>query len=325
MEENSIVKKVFITGIGGFAGRYLTKALKGKVDIFGGELDPEKCCQSELYHKHATIYSMDINQREQVCELLDQIKPDIIYHMAAVVPIYIAISNPEIPLTTNVLGTLNLFQSLRKLEQKPRVIMGGSCEEYGLIKPEETPISEKQPLRPANTYAVSKIGQTMLGIQYFRSYNLPIMTGRAFNLTGPGQSTVYACSSFAKKIAEIMLGLAPPVVNVGNLSAKRDYNDIRDIVRGYICIAESGEPGDVYNICSGQAVSMQEILDHLIELSEINIEIKTDPKKFRPSDINLVIGNNLKLKSIGYEPQYSLLQTLKDVLHYWLKNLATPA
>ena len=233
---------------------------------------------------------------------------------------------PAETLTTNIIGQLNIFEAVRKLKSSARMHVAGSSEEYGWVESHELPIKETNALRPLSPYGVSKVTQNLLGYQYAKSYGLHIVRTRAFNHTGPRRGEVFATSNFAKQIASIEAGLAPPVVSVGNLKARRDFSDVRDIVRGYWLALERGEPGEVYNICSGRGVAIGEMLEILLGFSDRKIEIVQDPKRFRPSDVEILEGDCTKFKKqTGWTPEIPLERTLEDLLNYWRERLARSA
>ena len=184
------------------------------------------------------------------------------------------------------------------------------------------PLTEDSPLRPLSPYGVSKVGQDMLAYQYHASYGMAIVRTRAFNHTGPRRGEAFATSTFAKQIAEIELGMRDPVVHVGNLSAQRDFTDVRDVVRAYFLACTQGEPGEVYNICTGISVTIQEILDTLLELAQCEVSVEIDPERLRPSDVQLLRGDASKLtEATGWRPEIELRQTLADLLEYWRERL----
>jgi GDP-4-dehydro-6-deoxy-D-mannose reductase len=194
------------------------------------------------------------------------------------------------------------------------------------VEPGELPIKETNPLRPLSPYGVSKVTQDLLGYQYAKSYQLYIVRTRAFNHTGPRRGEVFATSNFAKQIASIEAGLQEPTIQVGNLEAKRDFSDVRDVVRGYWLALEHGEPGEVYNICSGHAVSIGEMLQILLQLSNRKIDVVPDPKRFRPSDVQILEGDCTKFKTLsGWRPEIPLEKTLEDLLSYWRERLGVGA
>jgi len=200
----------------------------------------------------------------------------------------------------------------------PRFLAIGSSEEYGLVHEDELPIKESNPLRPLSPYAVSKVTQDLMAYQYFKSYALPIVRARAFNHEGPRRGDVFVTSNFARQIAEIEAGNHEPTIHVGNLKAVRDYTDVRDIVRGYWLLLERGDPGQVYNLCSGRGWAIQEILDFLLgESINTSIRVREDPARLRPSDVPVLIGDCSRLTALGWKPRIPFEQTLRDLLGYW--------
>lgn len=187
-----------------------------------------------------------------------------------------------------------------------------------MVYPDEVPIKETNPLRPLSPYAVSKVAQDMLGYQYWMSFKVDSVRTRGFNHEGPRRGPVFVASDFAKQIADIEKGKKAPVVDVGNLEAKRDFTDVRDMVRAYVLALEKCEPGEVYNICSGKAWTIQKTLDHLLSMSKAKIEVREDPARLRPSDVPILLGDNSKfVKATGWQPTIPFEQTLKDMLEHW--------
>jgi len=228
-------------------------------------------------------------------------------------------------LTTNIISQVNLFEAMRDLKIAPRFLAIGSSEEYGLVRPDELPIKETNPLRPLSPYAVSKVTQDMLGYQYFKSYGLPIIRTRAFNHEGPRRGDVFVTSNFARQITEIEAGLREPVIFVGDLKPKRDYSDVRDIVRGYWALLERGEPGEVYNLCSGKSWPIQHVLDFLLGQSRVKgIAVKIDPARLRPSDVMELEGDPSKIeRAVGWKVEIPFERTLMDLLDYWRQRTPT--
>jgi len=221
-------------------------------------------------------------------------------------------------LTTNIIGQTNLFEAIRAVNCPTRVQLACSSEEYGMVRPEETPIKETNPLRPLSPYAVSKVAQDLMGYQYHQSYNMHIVRTRGFNHTGPRRGDVFVTSNFARQIAEIEKGRHEPVIYVGNLNAVRDFTDVRDTVVAYYLALEKGKPGDVYNVATGKGYKISEMLDILLGFSKVKIQTRQDPKRMRPSDVELLLGDATKLRTeTGWEPKYRFEQTMKDLLEYW--------
>jgi GDP-4-dehydro-6-deoxy-D-mannose reductase len=266
---------------------------------------------------------MDILDATSCHRALAAVEPDWIFHLAAQSFVPTSWSAPASTITTNVLGQLNLFEALRSLDRlDTRFHVCGSSEEYGYVAREETPITEDNALRPLSPYGVSKVGQDLLGYQYFRSYGLHAVRTRAFNHGGPRRGDVLLPSDFAKQIAEIEKGLREPVVKVGNLEALRDFTDVRDMVRAYWLALEKGEPGEVYNIGTGNAPSIGEILDSMLSMTEASVEVRQVPEKMRPSDVEILISDSSRFRAAtGWEPQISLDQMLSDTLEYWRERV----
>jgi GDP-4-dehydro-6-deoxy-D-mannose reductase len=217
-----------------------------------------------------------------------------------------------------VIGQVNIFEAVRHVGLKPRIQLACSSEEYGMVFPGEIPIKETNPLRPLSPYAVSKVAQDLLGYQYWMSWKLDCVRTRGFNHEGPRRGPVFVASDFAKQIADIEKGRRPPVLSVGNLDAKRDFTDVRDIVKGYWLALEKGEPGEVYNLCRGRAWSIREVLDLLLGMTKVKVEVRQDPARLRPSDVPILLGDSSKFaKATGWAPTIPFEQTLRDMLEYW--------
>ena len=193
-----------------------------------------------------------------------------------------------------------------------------------MVYPDEVPIKESNPLRPLSPYGVSKVGQDMLGYQYFMSYGMDVVRTRGFNHTGPRRGPVFVCSDFAKQLVDIEKGLRPPVMRVGNLDAKRDFTDVRDMVRGYWLALEKGKPGEVYNICSGRSMSIGDMLGMLIDMSGLEVTVERDPSRLRPSDVEILEGDNSRFhEDTGWEPEIPIEKTFADLLEFWRTCPAT--
>jgi GDP-4-dehydro-6-deoxy-D-mannose reductase len=264
------------------------------------------------------LVECDIRDGNSVKEALQASRPDYIFHLAAQSFVPTSWRAPVETLTTNVIGQVHLLEAVRALKLDCRIQIAGSSEEYGLVREDEVPVTEANALRPLSPYGVSKVGQDLLGYQYHRTYGMHIVRTRAFNHTGPRRGEVFAESSFARQIAEIEAGKREPVLLVGNLEAKRDYSDVRDIVRAYLLALEKGLSGEVYNICSGQTHTIQAVLDLLLSFTRSKIEVQQDPARMRPSDVMVLLGDCSKFRQqTGWEPTIPLAQTLRDLLDHW--------
>ncbi len=318
------MEKCLITGITGFAGSHLTDYLLtlSDVEVHGVLRWRSRTEHISHFAGNVVMHECDVRDLSSVIRVLKTVKPDKIFHLAAQSYVPTSWSAPSESITTNVIGTLNIFEASRHLDLNPRIQLACSSEEYGMVYENEVPVKETNLLRPLSPYAVSKVGEDLLGYQYFHSYGLHIIRTRAFNHTGPRRGDVFVCSNFAKQIALMEKGAVEPVLHVGNLEAKRDFTDVRDIVRGYYLALEKGEPGEAYNICTGKAYSIKEIIDMLLEMTSIKVEFKVDQERIRPSDVPLLIGDNTKFKkATGWSPSISFSKTLKDVLTYWRETV----
>jgi GDP-4-dehydro-6-deoxy-D-mannose reductase len=258
-----------------------------------------------------------------VKSLMADVRPDKIFHLAAQSFVPSSWNAPAESLTTNIISQLNIFEAMREAKLLDTWIqIACSSEEYGMVHAEEVPIKETNPLRPLSPYAVSKVGQDYLAYQYFMSYGIKAVRTRGFNHTGPRRGEVFVCSNFSKQAVEIEKKKRPPVIHVGNLDAERDFTDVRDMVRAYWLSLEKCEPGEVYNICSGEAISIQELLNMVIAQTGIKIEVKQDPSRLRPSDVRRLRGDFSKFhKATGWKPSIPFKQTLHDIMDFWRETI----
>lgn len=316
--------RILITGISGFAGSHLAEYFldEGKHEVYG-TIKWRSDRQNIIgIQDKIRLYECDIKDAFSVNTIIEQIKPDQIFHLAAQSYVLFSWRAPQETLTTNIIGEVNLFEAVRAAKLDPYIHIAGSSEEYGMVYPDELPIKETNPLRPLSPYGVSKVTQDFLGYQYFKSYGLKIVRTRAFNHTGPRRGAVFATSNFAKQIIEIEKGKRKPVIQVGNLEAVRDFLDVRDVAKAYAFSLSKGEPGEVYNISSGVGVKIKDMLDKLIALSKVNLKTETDPSRMRPSDVELLIGSAEKFKkATGWKPAIPFDQTLTDLLEYWRQRI----
>ena len=304
--------KALITGVNGFVGNYLSKYLiEQGYTVYGTVIE------DNVIMENVNIKKMNLLNQEEVMETIKSIKPDQIYHLAGQSAVGLSWKEPTLTMNVNINGTINLLDAVRENNIDTKVLIIGSSDEYGVIKPEECPISEEHVLNPSSPYAISKVTQEQIAKLYINSYKMNLIMVRAFNHIGPKQSKNFVVSDFASKVAEIEKG-AEPVMRVGNLEAYRDFTDVRDIVRGYAMLMENGTIGELYNIGSGNAYKIQDILDVLLSLSNTKIKVEIDPERLRPSDVPIIQCDNSKIKShINWVPQYDIKNTLKDTLDYW--------
>lgn len=312
--------RILITGISGFAGSHLADYFlaQGKHEIFGTIKWRSNRENIRHIEDKVRLLECDIRDAFAMKAVLEATKPDRIFHLAAQSYVPFSWRVPQETLGTNIIGELNLFEGVRGLNLDPMIHIAGSSEEYGLVKPDELPITETNPLRPLSPYAVSKVAQDLLGYQYFKSYGLKIVRTRAFNHTGPRRGEVFVTSNFARQLVEIEYGKRESVLQVGNLDAVRDFSDVRDVVRAYALALEKGTAGEVYNIASGTGIKIRDLLSKLTELAKVDVRIEKDPTRMRPSDVELLVGSADKFrKDTGWKPEIPFDKTLKDMMDFW--------
>lgn len=318
--------KALITGISGFVGSHLAEYLLDATDweVAGTVFGPygniaSLCGQLELY-------PAELSRLDVMTFILEQAQPDVIFHLAAQPLVSASQRNPWGTLETNIRMQLNVLEGVSQVRPGCRVLVVGSSEEYGLVSPEDLPVDEETPLRPLNSYALSKVAQDLMGLQYHLTHRLHVVRARPFNHIGPRQRIGFVAPDLASQIAAAELGLQPPIIEVGNLSACRDFSDVRDVVRAYVSLVTEGEPGEVYNIGAGQSHSIQELLDTLVSMSRVPIEVRQDPERMRPSDVPDFVCDATRLQErTGWRATISFEQSLQDVLEYWRQETAATA
>jgi len=319
---------ILITGITGFVGSYLAEYLVKEIpnaSIYGTIRWRSRTENLEYLGGKIKLIECDLKDYSSVKAALEQSWPDYIFHLAAQSFVVTSFHAPADTLNTNIISQLNIFEAVRALGINPTILIAGSSEEYGLVKADELPITEDNPLRPLSPYAVSKVAQDFLAFQYFQSYQVKAVRTRAFNHSGPRRGHVFVESNFSRQIAEIEKGLHPPVLKVGNLTAVRDYTDVRDTVRAYWLAVTKGDPGDVYNIASGKGYAISQIVDMLKSLTKVNIRVEEDPSRMRPSDVPVLIGDSTKFKKkTGWKAEIPFEETLKNILDYWRNRIPDP-
>jgi GDP-4-dehydro-6-deoxy-D-mannose reductase len=329
----STTPNVLITGIAGFAGSHLAEYL---LEHAPPELHLHGITQSNdfpnlraiIKHPRLTLHNLEMENREALLKLLQELQPTYIFHLAARAFVGAAIKQPELTINTNVNITLNLLEAVRQAELagKTRFLNVGSGDQYGFVTPADIPLRETTPFRPGNPYAVSKVAQEMLGYQYFRSYKVHVINVRPFNQLGARLSTELAAGAFAQQIALAEVGKVPPLIRHGNLDSSRDFTDVRDMVRAYwLAIApESGcQPGEVYNLCSGVDRKIQTILDKLISMARCDLSVEIDQSRMRPSDVPVVRGDFTKFEAAtGWRPEIPLNESLQNLLDYWREQVS---
>ena len=314
------MKKVLVTGATGFAGSYLCEHLVTKnYKVFGTYILDDSLSNIKDIRDKTEFFKLDISNAKNVSSSIKKIKPDLIFHLAALTSPKKSFDDPSITITNNIVAEMNVLNAVKENRLiNTNILIISSADIYGMVTEENLPIDEDTPFMPLSPYAVSKIAQDFLGLQYFLAYGLRIIRVRPFNHIGPRQSSHFVVSSIARKIAEIEKGIRKPVLGVGNLDAKRDFTDVRDMVKAYLLVLEKGKLGEVYNIGSGTSYKISDILKMVLSLSKSKIIVERDKSLFRLVDIPDLICNPAKfVKVSNWKPEIKISQTLKDTLDYW--------
>lgn len=316
-------QRTLIFGVDGFSGLHLWRCLK---DIEGNDIigtynrKPDSFKRNIL--KGCKILQCDIDNYPRIKEILAKVSPCEIYFLPAVVTVARSFEMAALIYQTNVLGAAKFFEAVIQVCPNAKILLVGSAEEYGKVNQQSLPIVETQELKPVSPYGLSKVMQERLAEFYRRNYRLFVNTTRTFHFAGPWQPSSFVVSDFASQIARIELRQKDPVIYVGNLKARRDFTDIRDVVMAYYLIMKRAKTGETFNICSGHSVEIKEILDLLIEKGRVKITVSKDRKRMRPLDVPDFIGNNSAVvNKIGWRPRITLNQTLDDVLNWWREHL----
>lgn len=335
-------KRALVTGACGFVGRFLLNELAGAgYEVFASDIctslpcdmlegsGPAEVFPALEFPKNAVYRACDLRDAHAVKDLVCEIQPQAIFHLAAQSSAAESFKDPIATLEVNIFGTLHLLEAVRMCSRAQsaggaptRVLSVGSSDEYGQRRPEDMPLGEDTRVDPVSPYAVSKTAQTLLSLQYCKAYDLDVVVTRSFSHTGPGQTVRFVLPSFAKQCAQIKAGTKEPVMRVGNTDVVRDYLDVRDVVRAYRLLIERGTKGRVYNVCSGTGLKISTALDTLIEKVAEAIAVETDPELLRPVDVPVLIGKNERLRyDTGWEAAISTQQMLGDLALYWERRL----
>ncbi len=308
--------RALITGVNGFVGEYLTACLVSKgFDVFGTDIVEKDIDGLSGFVK------ADLLDEKSVCDLVAQVKPDHVYHLAGQSNVGLSWTRPALTFRVNVAGAVNMMDAVRQAAPEAKMLIIGSADQYGTVTPDMCPLKEDMPVNPQSPYALSKAMQEQSARFYIKHFGLKIIMVRAFNHIGPGQRTGFVVPDFASRIARIEHGMLDRL-EVGNLSAERDFSDVRDIVRGYCLLMEKGKIGEVYNIGSGRHHRISDILNLMLSFSKANIRVEEDASKRRPSDAPLIYGDCSKIKNdVGYEPEYRLEDTVLEVLNDWRERV----
>ena len=305
--------KALIFGIGGFVGKYLTEELKSHgYEVAGSDVLPTLDIPDVEY------YSGDLLSPDFVSILIQKIQPDAIINLAAISSVGASWKIPQTTIQVNVIGSLNILEAAGKYAKNAKIMFIGSSEEYC---EKDSAINESDPLRGNNPYGISKMSQEQFVSSYRAKFGMKIYYARPFNHTGIGQKDSFVLPSFCKQAAMIEATGEPGEIHVGNLSAKRDFSDVRDIVRAYRMIIESDDDSKIYNVGSGKAFGLDEMLNYIVSLCSVDVKVVVDQERFRPVDTPIVLCDNTAIKKdLGWEPQYSIFDTLKDMYEYYLRN-----
>ncbi len=314
--------RVLITGINGFVGGHLAEYLLAATDyeVWGLARSSEVRLPQLRHRVH--MVAADLLYRASTEAALRTARPDAIFHLAAQAHVPTSFADPGTTLTSNLLAELHVLEGVRAIGCDPMILAVCTADEYGAVRPEDLPINEDTRLRPNNPYAVSKVAQDMLALQYYLAHHLRTVRVRPFNHTGPRQEPEYVLPAFARQVARIEAGLQPAVLAVGNLQAQRDFTDVRDMVRAYHLAICYGQPGEVYNIGSGKALAIQTLLDGLLALSQVPIMVESDLERMRPADVPVVCCDPRRFQDCtGWQPEIDLAQTVYDTLQDWRERV----
>lgn len=318
--------RVLVTGIEGFVGSHLAEFLQtiGGVEVHGTILDPALTSNIKTIQQSLHLHPADILDGNRLLDLVEEIKPDRIFHLAGQAFVPTAFADPVTTFQANIMGGVNVLEASRLSKTKtgagPSVLVVSTGEVYGRIQ--HLPITEDFPLSPNNPYAASKASIDLIAQQYRASFGLQVVVARPFNHVGPRQNPLFVCSDFGKQFAEIAAGKRPPELHVGNIHAQRDFTDVRDVVKAYWLLLESNTKEVVYNVCSGQPLSIEMLLSMFQEISGVSVNVVPEKQRMRPYDVPVVIGSYDRLRrATGWMPTLPIRQTLQDVYEYWKRQI----
>ncbi len=313
-----------ITGISGFVGRHLAAHLCERGEEVVGLVRRRGKAAKEV--ADVQLFEADLRDAVAVERAVREAAPDRIYHLAAATVPVESFDAPAETFAVNAAGTLNLLEAARRHAAAARVLVVSSSEVYGRDPEVAGPIDEAHPLRPDSPYAASKAAADLLAYQYWRAYGLHTIRARPFNHTGPGQGTQLVWSSFAMQVAQAEAGRGAPVLQVGNLDVARDFSDVRDVVQAYVGLLDRGVAGEAYNVCSGRASRLRDLLDLLLAAARIKVKVEIDPSRVRSTDPPVIVGNAAKLRrATGWTPTIPMSRTLADLLNWWRAKLVHPS
>ncbi|MCI0330057.1 MAG: GDP-mannose 4,6-dehydratase [candidate division Zixibacteria bacterium] len=308
-----------ITGVSGFVGSHLAELLLDRKYSIAGTFLVEKSLENlSGIADRLEFFQVDLRLKESVKKVIWAAQPKWIFHLAAFSSVGFSFKRPEETLVNNFVSTLNLLEAVREMSVPPKVLLVSSSDIFGQVNKKWLPLKGTEPWAPRSPYAASKGAADLIGQAYFHSFKIPVYHALAFNHTGPRQGPGFAVPDFASQISQIEAGAAKPVLSVGNLKARRDFSDVRDVVRGYELVLKKGKPGEIYTFCSGKDVTIERVLKMLLRLSKVKIKVKSDPARQRPSEIPVLRGDFSKARrELGWKPAIKLEKTLSDTLDYW--------
>jgi GDP-4-dehydro-6-deoxy-D-mannose reductase len=316
--------RAFITGIGGFAGSHLAEALiREQTHVEGTVLPGEPTDNIEHLISHLTLHSTDIRSSESLAKAIRKAQPDVVYHLAATSSVSEGERNPAGTMEVNLTGTLHLLEAIRTEAAGARLVYVSSSEVYGKVLPEENPVGEDRPEAPVHAYGLSKLLAEQVVRFYQRCQGISAVILRPFNHIGPRQSDQFVCPSFVKQLVWIESGRAEPVIHVGNLDPVRDFTDVRDMVKAYRLAAEHCKPGSLYNVASGEGVSIADLLNEILSMIDARVEVREDPDRVRKTEIPLLTGNASSFRqATGWQRRFELRDSLKGMVAYWRQQAA---
>lgn len=325
-------ERILITGYRGFVGLHLVAACVQrypKASLFGlvhkASEPAYLALQAGATPTHVTEVEADITDGVRLRHVLHETRPDLIFHLAAMSSVSQSWQEPAQALHVNAGGFIQLAEAIRAENLTPRIVVVGSGEQYGLVHPEEYPLTEETLPRPANPYAVAKVAQDLYAFQYYEAYGLDTVRARPFNHFGPGQRSEFVIASFARQVAQIEAGQVEPILWVGNLKAERDFLTVSDVVRAYLALAAHGRSGEAYNVGSGIACSIESVLHSLLKLARATIEVRVDPARFRPVDVPTIRVDTSKIqRDTGWYPTEDMREALRATLEYWRMIIQAP-
>ena len=319
------MQKYLITGCTGFVGKHFLKYLDDNeipAQVLGIDINlpDERQSDYKCIRWHYEIF--DLLDTDKLTNIMYQFQPNLILHLASYSSVAFSWKEPISSFQNNTNIFLNLLEAVRKLNLKARILSVGSSEEYGKVSKENLPLTEDSPLMPSSPYAVARVSQELLSKIYVDGYGLDIIMTRSFNHLGSGQKEIFALSSFAKQIVEIKkAGLEEGELIVGDISVVRDFVDVRDVVSAYYLILQKGKRGEVYNVCTGRGISLEEIIKKMAALLGVKVRVRMGEKLMRPTDNSVIIGSNEKLKKeADWQIRYSMEESLQDVMAYWMQK-----